>query len=971
MPGWSSEKREKIETQFFAFLKRCYVNSKDYGLICIGDNLWEGQYKVISQIFDALEEDIHDIYVLKSRQLGVSTLFRCLTVFLIGSFPGVKGAIVFDTAENKNQSREELEAIINDLPKAVKFPTIRKTNREGLILSSNSQVLFKSAGVKKSKSSGTLGRSVGLSIAHCSEMCSWDNDEGLQAFRESLSDINENRLYLWESTARGFNQWYEMWNEARKDTTHCKCIFIGWWGKDSQRIERNHPDFDAYGSTPPSDKEAEKIRLVRERYGVEITVEQLAWIRRKMDPTAQAEGDADPEFEGSTTKIQEQPWIEEEAFQQTGAIFFSAEKLTEVTHRDVNPKFNAYFYSVGSEFIDTHIIKAPNAKMAELKVWEEPDPDGYYVIGCDPAFGENEANDRSSIQVARCYADGLDQVAEYASPLVRTEQLAWVLASIMGWYGNGANSQVKYALELNGPGTAVFTELRSLKHQIEAHFYLESQIQERGLKDIFRNVKTYLYTRADAIQGGFNFHIKCLSIDTVLPAVNGWITMGDVKVGDQLFDEAGNPCSVIKTSEIKYGHECYRVTFDDGASIVADAEHLWEVRGCRLAYDKGPELVKTKDLIARQHGVDVTKPLQMADAALPIDPYVLGLWLGDGYSSGGRFCAHADDIKELGAHIKKAGFTLGKVGVGKTVSYQNIYGLVSALKETSLLDNKHIPAAYLRASFSQRHALFQGLMDTDGTINPANGRQCSFSTTNPVLAVGFEELARSLGIKIKHHSFRPKLTYKGVPVECAIAYYFYFTAYPDLPVFRLRRKAKKTKLVGNTRFRRSRRHVVASIERVDSTPVRCIEVDSNSHLYLAGRSMVPTHNTTSSLKITFMERLRDNVSNGKFRVRSMDLVEEMKTIAREGDTIKAPGSMKDDRVLAAAFTVHCWENGPRKLLMASGRTREAEAARQRLTIVDQVNLYQQNQLQSFFARKMRVRLDQRRELMRQNWRGRR
>jgi hypothetical protein len=128
--------------------------------------------------------------------------------------------------------------------------------------------------------------------------------------------------------------------------------------------------------------------------------------------------------------------------------------------------------------------------------------------------------------------------------------------------------------------------------------------------------------------------------------------------------------------------------------------------------------------------------------------------------------------------------------------------------------------------------------------------------------------------------------------------------------------------------------------------------------------------TTAALKITFMERLRDFVSNGMFRIRSMDLVSEMKSIAREGDTIKAPGAMKDDRVLAAAFAINCWENGPRRQLMAANRTRESEVARQRLTIVDQVNLYQSNQLQYFFASKRRVRMDAQRDQQRRNWRGR-
>lgn len=633
--GWSAQKRDRIELAFYAYLNKCYVNSRDYGRICLGENLYEGQRRLISQIFDGLEEDKHDFFCLKSRQLGISTIIRALTIFFLGVHNGLKGAIVFDTDNNKQQARAELETMIKDLPRTLKFPKIKANNRAGLTLENDSQVLFMSAGVKKSKSSGTLGRSVGLSVAHISEICSFDNDDGLEAFRQSLSDINPDRLYIWESTARGFNRWHTMWNEARKDP-HCVCIFLGFWSKESQRIDRSDPDFDVYGTTPPSEKESEKVRLVRERYGHEITMEQLAWLRRRYDPTAHAEGDAEPEFEPDTTRLAEQCTVEEEAFQQTGAIFFSAEKLTELTHNDVSSKFNSYFYSVGAEFVDTHIIKAPNAKMAELKVWEEPDPDGYYVMGCDPAFGENELNDRSSIQVFRAYADGLDQCAEYASPLIKTDQLAYVLASLMGWYGAGANSQVKYALEINGPGAAVFTALRSLKHQIESHSYLESQIAERGLKDIFRNVRTYIYTRVDSLQGGMALHIK----------------------------------------------------------------------------------------------------------------------------------------------------------------------------------------------------------------------------------------------------------------------------------------------------------------------------------------------TTASLKITFMERLRDVVSSNKMRIRSLELVEEMKTVAREGDTIKAPGSMKDDRVLAAAFAVHCWETGPRRLLMAANRTRDAEMSRKRLTIADQVNLYQINQLQYFFAQKKRARLNTARELQKRSWRNR-
>lgn len=635
MPGWSTDKRNRVESAFYKYLDRCWINSRDGGRVCLGKNIYQGQKRVITQIFDGLEDDKHEFYILKSRQLGISTVIRALNIFWMGVFPGLKGAIVFDTDNNKTESRAELEVMIEELPTTLQFPTIKTSNRAGLTLANNSKVLFMSAGVKKSKSSGTLGRSVGLAAAHGSELCSWDNEEGWEAFHESLSDTNPDRIYIWESTARGFNFWWTLWQEARNDPAHKVCIFIGWWAKDSQKIEKTHPDYALYGETPPTDKEKQRIIEVRDRYGVDITPEQLAWIRRKYDPTATREGDADPEFEASALRMQEQPWTEDDAFQQTGSIFFPADKLTEITHNHVSAKFSTYMFLPGAEFTDMQIIKAPNTRNIDLKVWEEPVQDGVYVMGVDPAFGENEYNDRSSIEILRCYADGIDQVAEYASPLINTRQLAWVVASLLGWYGSEPNTEIKYALELNGPGTAVFNELKSLRHLLESG-YRQQQVEEKGLKNIFRNVRTYIWTRPDSMGVGQNYHLK----------------------------------------------------------------------------------------------------------------------------------------------------------------------------------------------------------------------------------------------------------------------------------------------------------------------------------------------TTGPLKITFLERMRDFVTNGTFRIRSLDLVEEMKTIAREGDSIKAPGSMKDDRVLASSFGIHIWETGVRKQLVTQRRTRDAEAARKRMSIVDQAALFHQNQLQNFFGQKHRIRIQEQRMAIRQTWRYR-
>lgn len=508
MAGWSATKRSAVEKAFYQYLAKSYVNSKDAGRICLGENLYEGQRQVITQIFDALEADIHKIYILKSRQLGISTIIRALTIFLLGVHKGLKGAIVFDTDQNKSEARAELEVMINDLPSSLKFPKIDGNNRAGLSLANDSKVLFMSAGVRKSKTSGTLGRSVGLTIAHMSELCSYENDEGLESFEQSLSEVHPDRLYIYESTARGFNRWHDMWEEAREDSHHCCCIFLGWWAKQSQAIPRDSVDFTLYGDAPPSEQEREKIESVKRMYGVDITPEQLAWVRRKYDPAATIDnpdagndkGEADP------VRTQEQPWTEEEAFQQTGSVFFPAKQLTDQTLKFVNNKYQRWMYIAGAEFTDMKIYPAPTLKMTDLKVWEEPDIDGVYIIGVDPAFGENPDNDCSGIEIMRCYSDGMDQVAEYASPLINTRQLAWVIASLLGWYGGG-NAQVCYVMELNGPGQAVFNALKELRFQLEQG-YFGKDAEEKGLVDIFRNVRTYIYTRPDGMTGGNNYHFK-------------------------------------------------------------------------------------------------------------------------------------------------------------------------------------------------------------------------------------------------------------------------------------------------------------------------------------------------------------------------------------------------------------------------------------------------------------------------------
>jgi LAGLIDADG-like domain len=157
-----------------------------------------------------------------------------------------------------------------------------------------------------------------------------------------------------------------------------------------------------------------------------------------------------------------------------------------------------------------------------------------------------------------------------------------------------------------------------------------------------------------------------------------------------------------------------------------------------------------------------------------------------------------------------------------------------ALRGLGVLGDKHIPSTYLRASLKQRLALLQGLMDTDGTVDPTRAK-CEFTTTNPRLATGVVELVRSLGMKPTCSEGTAKLYGRLIGPKWRIG----FAARADVPPARVQRKAERA-----AKATRTLRRFVVSVEPIYSVPVRCIQVDSPSRLYLAGESMVATHNST-------------------------------------------------------------------------------------------------------------------------------
>ena len=444
---------------------------------------------------------------------------------------------------------------------------------------------------------------------------------------------------------------------------------------------------------------------------------------------------------------------------------------------------------------------------------------------------------------------------------------------------------------------------------------------------------------------------KALSLDTLIPTPQGWTTQGDLKVGDKVFDETGNPCNITNVTESMINRPCYKLVFSNGQEVIADEEHEWlttarvntpgERKEKKIRRFREPSLSKrtisgrTKeywyanlygrqvyigdclkisetqalhilselakvDLIEHPFNVDtitrirttkeifnsltfgsrndinhsmvMPKPIVCEEVDLPISPYLFGSWLGDGNSNEFAISCGEQDVESFKGEILKEGFcftqrrdrTAWRLFVRTLINGEIVTDINDSrslnfiLKQLNVYKNKHIPKIYLRSSFEQRLALLQGLMDTDGTVD-AKGKVFQFVTILKEFAEDFCELVSSMGIK--HSLIEKKMRCNGVDVK-GTCYSIQFNVFKcELPVFRLQHKLDRMRELTDVSISpRSKTVQIVSCEPVESVPVRCITVDSPSHLYLFGKTMLPTHNSieaaTDGLFLAFADGIQ-------------------------------------------------------------------------------------------------------------------
>jgi hypothetical protein len=436
-----------------------------------------------------------------------------------------------------------------------------------------------------------------------------------------------------------------------------------------------------------------------------------------------------------------------------------------------------------------------------------------------------------------------------------------------------------------------------------------------------------------------------LALDTLVAMPGSMRQIGDLKPGDDVLAPDGSPVKVLALSPVFTDHDCYRLRFDDGTEVVADAAHRWATthflnpqnpyghaanlvcpecgwmpqegkplanrargvqvhrshahgvrRGSRSGGSRETSVVTTAEVAASlktsmgtfNHYIPVAKPWDGPEHHYIIDPYVLGVFLGDGDRVHGSITAHTDDAEETAENLRACGEIVDVMPYadGTHRAYIKIrhdwercpFGhrrergtrtdtarchecrrrrdrheaapeRVNAsfqwrMRSLGLSGNKHIPEEYFAGSLKQRLALVQGFMDTDGSVNRSQG--------SAVITLHDERLARELHrmvCSLGHKAVlrRSKWTSKQMGIS-GTCWRMSWSA-PD-PVFRLTRKRvlQRTEFgngdgKSNSPFRR----YITACDPVPRVPVRCIIVDSPQHQFLITNSFIGTCNSADAL----------------------------------------------------------------------------------------------------------------------------
>jgi len=538
------------EAAFEKFSSTMVIPSKDHGLIPF--KLWDIQKFYIQELCRALKEGKREVVVLKCRQIGITTASMAFDAYWCLRNNGLQGQFSSNTDENREYFRDVLGELYKTLPTKYSYP-LRLNNRTGMAWTNGSRLLFQTVGM-----SGKVGRGRGLNYHHGTEMGEWRNPEAVESLRAAFSERHDARLFLWEGTAKGFNHFYDMWMEAQnKITLHT--VFLAWWRHELYQVARESQAFKVYWDGRLTSDERAWQREISRRYGVTLTEEQWAWHRFVL---------AEKMMGNEIIMAQEFPTLPEHAFQASGQPFIGHAhqgRLRELLDQAPEPTY--YRYEFGPNFEQTEIQES-NEEMGQLTIWEQPDPNAYYVVAADPAYGASATSDRYCCSVWRVTRTKMVQVASFIETEMTMYQFAWVTCHLAGSYSS-IKTPSFFILELNGPGMAVMQEIERMK----SHGWGTSE--RAGVLNALASIQSYLWRRPDSMGSGMNWQWR------TTPRTKVWILN---RLRDQLIQGSiivRDPELVVELGNMRQDGDKFRSegrTHDDRVIAAALATEMWSAQ---------------------------------------------------------------------------------------------------------------------------------------------------------------------------------------------------------------------------------------------------------------------------------------------------------------------------------------------------------------------------------------------------------
>lgn len=361
---------------------------------------------------------------------------------------------------------------------------------------------------------------------------------------------------------------------------------------------------------------------------------------------------------------------------------------------------------------------------------------------------------------------------------------------------------------------------------------------------------------------------KAGSLDSVIYTPSGPVEMRDIKVGDYICTPDGHRALV--DGVFPQGEkDVYKIIFTDGSSTETCDEHLWLTKTQKDRDLKKPGTVKELKEIRstlkylnykRNHSIPITKPVDFDYQKINIDPYLLGCLIGDGsLTQNTNYFTNTDEdiLNIVQDKLDLYGCKLKQVSEG-AIEYRingtYIRDEIKRLKLDVLSNQKFIPFEYKINTISNRIALLQGLMDTDGTVSK---NQLSYTSVSEKLIKDVVFLVQSLGGTATVTKRIPKYTYKDEKLNGQLAYTAHINLSNDFWIFRAR--AKQNKYSGRTKY--FPRRYIDKVEYIGKKECQCISVNHPDHLYLTDEFIV-THNTLLAIAAAlqkFQEKKYDRI----------------------------------------------------------------------------------------------------------------